>query len=102
MNEQEKETANLKSEILLEKVREIEAAKSEKSGEELSVKNNTSKILKENRELSAPMSEAEAKKNYVRAFAAQFFNRRRDGSGRNFRLAPAAGGNETIYSPPHF
>ncbi len=62
MNEQEKETANLKSEILLEKVREIEAAKSEKSGEELSDKNNTSKILKENRELSAPMSEAEAKK----------------------------------------
>ena len=61
MNERERKSKKMEAEVLLEKVREIEAAKS-KPDEELPDKNNTSKILKENRELSAPMSEAETKK----------------------------------------
>ena len=59
MNEENKE-----NEVLLEKVREIETAKSEteKADAKADDKNDTSKILNEKRILSAPMSEAEAKK----------------------------------------
>ncbi len=66
MSEQneEKQPSDIESEVLVEKVREIELAKneSEKSNAKNSAKNNTAKILRENRELSAPMSEAAAKK----------------------------------------
>jgi DMSO/TMAO reductase YedYZ molybdopterin-dependent catalytic subunit len=57
MSEQE----NKSSEVLLEKVRELETSKSENTD-----RNNTAKILNEKRELTAPMSEAEAKKNMSR------------------------------------
>ncbi len=66
MNEQEKKSSGIESEVLVEKVREIEAVKSENIEAENSDKNNTAKILNEKRELSAPMSEAEAKKNMSR------------------------------------
>ena len=55
----EKKSENVEQEVLVEKVREIEAAKSES---EISDKNNTAKILDEKRELSAPLTEEEAKK----------------------------------------
>ncbi|MEO8072491.1 MAG: molybdopterin-dependent oxidoreductase [Acidobacteriota bacterium] len=62
MNEQKSE--NIEQEVLVEKVREMEAAKveSEKADAKTSDKNNTAKILGEKREISAPMTEAEAKK----------------------------------------
>ena len=47
------------SEILLEKVRELEALKSEKNDDD---KNNTGLILKEKRELSEPLSDDEARR----------------------------------------
>ncbi len=64
----DKQISSIKSEILVEKVREIELAKAERAqSDELSAakldKNNTSKILKEHRELTAPMSDADAKNN---------------------------------------
>ncbi len=46
------------SEILLEKVRELEALKRD---ENIADKENTARILSEKRDLSAPMSDVEAK-----------------------------------------
>lgn len=64
----ENDLANLESEVLVEKVREIERAKreAENSGEKTFDKNNTARILKENRQLTPPMPETEAKKNMSR------------------------------------
>ena len=64
MNEENKDVKNAENEVLLEKVREIETAKNEteKVAAKADDKNDTSKILNEKRDLSAPMSEAEAKK----------------------------------------
>jgi DMSO/TMAO reductase YedYZ molybdopterin-dependent catalytic subunit len=61
MSELKKKTGELESEILVEKVRELEKTKSDNTD-----RNNTAKILNEKRELTAPMSEAEAKKNMSR------------------------------------
>ncbi len=47
------------SEVLLEKVRELEASKPDKNIED---KENTARILNEKRDLSAPLSDDEAKK----------------------------------------
>ncbi len=56
----EHESNNDEQKVLLEKVREIESAKvADKDSDE----NNTAKILNEHRVLTAPMTEAEAKKN---------------------------------------
>lgn len=62
MSEQKPE--KIKQEVLVEKVREIETAKSESEtlDAKTSDENNTAKILNEKRELSAPMTEDEAKK----------------------------------------
>ena len=62
MSEQKSE--NVEQEVLVEKVREIEAAKSESErvNSKASDENNTAKILGEKREISAPMTEDEAKK----------------------------------------
>lgn len=64
MSELKKESENAGQEVLVEKVREIERAKSESETSEAKTfeKNNTAKILSEKRRLSAPMTEAEAKK----------------------------------------
>ncbi len=63
MSEQKKEAENIEQEVLIEKVREIESAKSESEefDEKTSDKNNTAKIFGEKRELSAPKTESEAK-----------------------------------------
>lgn len=60
--ENEKQTASVESEVLIEKVREIELAKRtrETSDAAHSDKNNTAKILNEKRELSEPLSNEEA------------------------------------------
>ena len=50
------------NEILIEKVREIEAAKREREKLEVGEKANTAKILNEKRELSKPLSDEEAKR----------------------------------------
>lgn len=65
MSDQDKESGKNEGEVLLEKVREIELEKSktEKLGVEDSDRNNTAKILNEKRVLTAPMTEAEAKRN---------------------------------------
>ncbi len=62
MSEQKPE--KIEQEVLVEKVREIETAKSESEtfDAKASDENNTAKILNEKRELSAPMTEEEAKK----------------------------------------
>ncbi len=63
MNEQEKKSTEIESEILLEKVREIERAKekAENSDAQNLDRDNTAKILNEKRELSEPLSDDEAK-----------------------------------------
>jgi len=62
MNEQEKSGAKIESEVLIEKVREIELAKAENGETKVTDKNNTSEILNERRQLSAPLSDDEARK----------------------------------------
>jgi hypothetical protein len=64
MSEQEKNSTKIESEILLEKVREIEAAKrkAEDSGAQNLDRNNTAIILNEKRELSESLSDDEAKR----------------------------------------
>jgi DMSO/TMAO reductase YedYZ molybdopterin-dependent catalytic subunit len=64
MSEQEKNSTEIKPEILIEKVREIEAAKekAESSDAQNLDSHNTAKILNENRELSEPLSDDEAKR----------------------------------------
>ncbi|MDQ3131204.1 MAG: molybdopterin-dependent oxidoreductase [Acidobacteriota bacterium] len=59
MNEQEKKSSGIESEVLVEKVREIESAKPFDKIEE---KENTARILNEKRKLSVPMSDKEAQK----------------------------------------
>jgi len=67
-NEQAKESSGIESEILIEKVREIELAKrdDETSDARNSDKDNTAKILGEKRELSEDLSEEEAKRRMSR------------------------------------
>jgi len=62
MSEQEKSGAKIESEVLIEKVREIELAKAENAETKATDKNNTSEILNERRQLSAPLSDDEARK----------------------------------------
>jgi len=64
MSEQEKKSTEIESEILIEKVREIEAAKekTENSDVQNLDRDNTAKFLNEKRELSEPLSETEAKR----------------------------------------
>lgn len=62
MNEQEKKSSGIESEVLVEKVREIESAKIQNADAEDSNQNNTAKILNEKRELSAPLSDDKARK----------------------------------------
>lgn len=71
MSEQKKKTDE--AEVLVEKVRQLERTKSADED-----RNNTAKLLKEKRELSEPMPEAEAKKNMSRR------------SRRNFLMGGAA------------
>jgi DMSO/TMAO reductase YedYZ molybdopterin-dependent catalytic subunit len=63
MNEQEKKSTKIESEVLLEKVREIEAAKekAENSDAQNSDRDNTAVILNEKRDLSEAWSDDEAK-----------------------------------------
>ncbi len=63
-NEQKKQSSGIESEVLVEKVREIELAKrdAEIAGEKNSDKNNTAKILSERQDLSPPMSDEEARR----------------------------------------
>ncbi len=77
------------TEILIEKVREIEAAEREKEAVEAKnlEKENTSKILGEKMEYTPVMSDDEAKKKYGAAFTARLFNRRRVSRRRYFRLS---------------
>ncbi len=74
MSEQKKESENIEQKVLVEKVREIEAAKNESEtvDAKTSDKNNTAKILSEKRELSAPMTEEEAKKKWEAVRAGHF------------------------------
>jgi DMSO/TMAO reductase YedYZ molybdopterin-dependent catalytic subunit len=62
--EGEKQTSPIESEVLVEKVRELERAKEARanSDEVRADKNNTAKILGEKRELSEPLSDDEAKR----------------------------------------
>ncbi len=64
MSEHEKKSAEIESEVLLEKVREIELAKQkvESSDTQNHDRDNTAKILNEKRELSEPLSDNEAKR----------------------------------------
>ena len=61
--EHAKENSPVESEVLVEKVREIERAKEKRASLDAddSDKNNTSKILNEKRELSEPLSDEQAK-----------------------------------------
>ena len=63
MNEQEKNSTEIESEVLLERVREIEAAKVkvENSDAQNLDRDNTAVILNEKRDLSEPLSDDEAK-----------------------------------------
>ncbi len=63
MSEQEKKSTEIESEVLLEKVREIEAAKekAENSDAQNLDRDNTAVILNEKRDLSEPLSDTEAK-----------------------------------------
>ncbi len=63
MNEQEKKSTEVESEVLLEKVREIERAKlkAENSDAPNLDRDNTAVILNEKRDLSEPLSDTEAK-----------------------------------------
>ncbi|MDQ3179265.1 MAG: hypothetical protein M3Q33_01975 [Acidobacteriota bacterium] len=60
----ENQKSSVKSEVLIEKVREIELAKEKRTDSEKvrSDENDTSKILNEKRELSEPLSDDEAKR----------------------------------------
>lgn len=62
MSEQEKKSSGIESEVLVEKVREIESAKVENANAGDSDTNNTAKILNEKRDLSEQMSDNEARK----------------------------------------
>ncbi len=68
MNEQEKKSTEVESEVLLERVREIEAAKvkAENSDAQNLDRDNTAKILNEKRDLSEPLSDDEAKSEMSR------------------------------------
>ena len=68
MNEQEKNSTEIESEVLLEKARESEAAKvkAENSDAQNLDRDNTAKILNEKRELSEPLSDDEAKNEMSR------------------------------------
>ncbi len=63
MSEQEKKSTEIESEVLLEKVREIERAKvkAENSDAQNLDRDNTAVILNEKRDLSEPLSDDEAK-----------------------------------------
>ncbi len=63
-NERKPRSSGIESEILIEKVREIELAKkvAEKADAGTSDKNNTAQILNERKDLSPPMSEGEARR----------------------------------------
>jgi len=63
MNEQEKKSTEVESEVLLERVREIEAAKvkAENSDAQNLDRDNTAVTLNEKRDLSEPLSDDEAK-----------------------------------------
>ena len=63
-NEHRQQSSRIESEVLIEKVREIELTKidSENFGEKISDKNNTAKILNERQDLSPPMPEDEARR----------------------------------------
>ena len=63
MNEKEKKSTEIESEVLVEKVREIELAKqkAESSAAQNLNRDNTAVILNEKRELSEPLSDDEAK-----------------------------------------
>ncbi|MGI9035790.1 MAG: hypothetical protein ACR2GD_07095, partial [Pyrinomonadaceae bacterium] len=60
INNTEKQSSNSDSEVLVEKVREIETAK--KAATTNNDQENTAKILRERLNLSPPMDKAEAKK----------------------------------------
>jgi hypothetical protein len=65
-NEQEKkESSSLESEVLVEKVREIELEKRKAEAKDPG-RDNTATILKENRQLTTPSTETEAAKNMSR------------------------------------
>ncbi len=68
MSEKEKKSTEIESEVLLEKVREIELAKqkAESSDTQNSERDNTAVILNEKRELSEPLSDEEAKRQMSR------------------------------------
>jgi len=68
MSQKEKKSAEIESEVLLEKVREIELAKQkvESSDTQNLDRDNTAKILNEKRELSEPLSDNEAKREMSR------------------------------------
>lgn len=63
-DEQKKQSSGIESEVLVEKVREIELAKrdAEEADATNSDKNNTAKILNERQDLSSPMSDEEARR----------------------------------------
>ncbi|HXH71033.1 MAG TPA: molybdopterin-dependent oxidoreductase [Pyrinomonadaceae bacterium] len=63
-NEQKKQSSGVESEVLVEKVREIELAKrdAENADKKNSDKNNTAQILNERQDLSLPVSEDEAQR----------------------------------------
>jgi len=68
MSEKEKKSTEIESEVLLEKVREIESAKQIAGTSDMqnSDRNNTAKILNEKRELSEPLSDEESKRQMSR------------------------------------
>ncbi len=68
MSEQEKKSTEVESEVLLERVREIEAAKekAENSDAQNLDRDNTAVILNEKRDLSEPLSDDEAKSEMSR------------------------------------
>ncbi len=62
MSERNEQSAKIESEVLVEKVREIEREKAKKSDEINLDQNNTAKILNEKRHLSAPLTDEEAER----------------------------------------
>jgi DMSO/TMAO reductase YedYZ molybdopterin-dependent catalytic subunit len=68
VSEQEKKSTEIESEVLVEKVREIELAKqkAESSDTRNLDRDNTAKILNEKRELSEPLSDEEAQRQMSR------------------------------------
>ncbi len=68
MSEQEKKSTEIESQVLIEKVREIELAKQKAETSDLQnlVRDNTARILNEKRELGTSLSDDEAKREMSR------------------------------------